>query len=194
MSTSITIAPAYEQMDAPTLKEEIRSENTKARSAARKSLEHVRACGEMLIALKAKVPHGIFQYELKDLKIERRTASNYMRVATEWETVSHLNHGVKDALKLLNRADSPPSTSSSPAPAPAPAPPRPSPLIIDAEIMEPEPQHGRIKESCWDIARQFIGELKDHRAWEERSAICDVMQVCKDRIAELDKLNGREKP
>jgi hypothetical protein len=128
----ITGSPGYQEMPLSDLKEGIRSENTKARGMARKSLEHVRTCGEMLIAMKARVEHGLWLFELRNIGIERKTASNYMRVAMNWGTVSHLNHGVKDALKLLTRADDPPS--------PAPTPSAPAPLVIEAEIVEPKAQ------------------------------------------------------
>jgi len=141
MSTSVTTAQAYEQMDVPTLKEGIKAEHlkakgeyTKVRKAEEKALEHAQSCGEMLIALKGKGNHGSFLHELRIIGIPRKTASSYMRIARKWATLPPLAHsgGVKDALKLLNRADSPP--------APAPAPPRSSPLILDAEILEPTPE------------------------------------------------------
>jgi hypothetical protein len=129
-----TTSTGYQEMPINDLKEGIRAENTKARSMARKSLDHVRTCGEMLIAMKARVDHGVWLVELRSIGIERRTATNYMRVASEWERVSHLKRGVKDALKLLARADDPPSPAPPPAPRPSPAP-----VIIEAEIVEPSP-------------------------------------------------------
>ena len=131
--------PDYQGMTLNDLKDGIRSENTKARSMARKSLEHVRTCGEMLIAMKGRVEHGSWICELKLIGIERKTASNYMSIAERWETVSHLNRGVKDALTLLCREDAPPAPAPSPRPSPASSKP-PLPLgatYQDAEIVEP---------------------------------------------------------
>lgn len=112
--------------DLETLRKNIREENNKARSVARKSLEHVRNCGNMLIELKARAQHGSFQYELKELGIEQRTANNYMRIATNWKHVSTLNHGVRDALKLLARVDDPPPTPATKA----------RTEVIEAEVIE----------------------------------------------------------
>ena len=117
------------------LRKNIREENTKARSAARKSLDHVRACGEMLMELKSRAGHGNFRYELKQLGIEQRTANNYMRIASNWKHVSTLNHGVRDALKLLTSAEETPTSPPTPPPAPRPSP---APVTIEAEIVEPE--------------------------------------------------------
>ncbi len=174
--------PDYQGMTLNDLKDGIRSENTKARSMARKSLEHVRTCGEMLIAMKGRVEHGSWICELKLIGIERKTASNYMRIAERWETVSHLNRGVKDALTLLCREDAPPTPAPSPRPSPASSKP-PLPLgatYQDAEIVEPsapdiqpEPQDDEPeplvvdgtsdeiieKENPWVTSRQAIAEL-----------------------------------
>ena len=128
----------YQEISLDDLRKDITSENLKARNTAKKSLEHVRTCGEMLIALKGRAPHGTFGFELKGLSIEQRTANNYMRIASNWKHVSTLDHGVRDALKLLCRAENP-----IPSPA-APATPPPAPrataavVIVDAEIVEPD--------------------------------------------------------
>lgn len=130
MNAPTTTSTGYQEVPITDLKDRIRAENTKARSMARKSLDHVRTCGEMLIAMKARVDHGLWIFELRSMGIERKTASNYMRIAENWGTVSHLDHGVKDALKLLARADDPPP----PAPRSSPAP-----VTIEAEIVATSP-------------------------------------------------------
>lgn len=176
------------------LREGIRSENKKARSAARKSLEHVRACGEMLTELKEKAPHGDWMLELKMLGIERRTASNYMRIADKWETVSHLNGGVRDALKLLSSGDNPP---------PSPTPPSPtlrqpsSPLTVDAEIVEdssedpeqPKPASTRINYVPSDamgiyyLAKSHMEKI--HKSDTERVEALEAMiTYCQKRISQ----------
>lgn len=141
---TITTGSDYSAMGADELRESIRSENRKARNAARKSLEHVRACGEMLITFKEKIEHGSWLYELRGIGIKRRTATNYMRIASEWETVSHLNHGVRDALKLLSRGEDAPQAKS-------PAPSAPSaPAIIEAEVMEAEDDNSKEPELTFE--------------------------------------------
>jgi hypothetical protein len=49
-------------------------------------------------------------------------------------------------------------------------------------------------ESCWTMAQNFIASLRPLKAWQERQALADVIHYCRERIGELDKLNGREKP
>ncbi len=117
------------------LQDLFKEQNLKARQAARKSLEHVRTAGEILICIKSKLSHGMWIRELDLLGINRRTASNYMRIATEWETVSHLNGGVKDALKLITRVDNPPQTNT-----PTPDIEAEPPMVVDAEVVEDEPE------------------------------------------------------
>jgi hypothetical protein len=197
MNPITTTSAGYQEMPIHDLMDGIRAENTKARSMAQKSLDHVRTCGEMLIAMKARVAHGTWLFELRNIGIERKTASNYMRIAENWGTVSHLNRGVKDALKLLARADDPPS----PAPRPTPAP-----VTIEAEIVEPSPAppvtpapqvevpHAVVvdgtkdqpaKKSGWDMARDFIATLKPLDVWEQRQALCDLRAACDRRLQEL---------
>lgn len=127
----LAVGASYQDMPIHDLQDAIRKENCKARSLARKSLEHVRSCGEMLIALKAKTGHGNWKYMFKSLNMSQKTASNYMRIASNWQRVADMDHGVKDALALLCRQDSPP-------PSPRSAPRRsPALVIIDAEVVEP---------------------------------------------------------
>jgi hypothetical protein len=136
----ITIGTSYQDIPMEVLREGIRKENTKARSLARKSLEHVRTCGEMLIALKSKVGHGNWNFEIKLLNMSQKTASNYMRIASNWQRVADMDHGVKDALALLCREDSPPpSPRSSPRQSPAPIA-----THADSKVIEPRPFADRI--------------------------------------------------
>jgi hypothetical protein len=48
--------------------------------------------------------------------------------------------------------------------------------------------------SCWSMAQDFIATLKPLSAWEERQALCDVKDAMINRLHELDKLKGKEKP
>ena len=107
-ATAITTGSSYQKMSPGELTQGIKAENSKALSMAKKSLEHVRNCGEMLIALKGMVGHGQWKYEVMNCCISQKTASNYMRIASNWQRVAVLDRGVKDALKLLCREDTPP--------------------------------------------------------------------------------------
>jgi len=136
-TTEITTGTTYQEKPLDKLREACREENNKARSAARKSLEHVRNCGEILTVIKSKIPHGNWIHELRSLRIERRTATNYMRIFEKWETVSHLNHGVKDALKLLASEHAPPPTPKPSAPSAPSAPSTTLPAKVSAKTSLP---------------------------------------------------------
>lgn len=114
-------------IELPDLRNRIKAEDSKARSIAKKSLEHVIECGRLLIELKARVNHGNWKYEARQLNMSPRTISNYMRLAKNGN-VAVLGKGVRDALRLLSIAENPP----------APRPPsRPAGIEIEAEIVEP---------------------------------------------------------
>jgi hypothetical protein len=142
--------------DVTELRKSIADEHKKAIGAAKKSLEHIRVCGELLIELKAKVEHGQFRRELIHLRIKPTTAANYMRVADKWATVAHLPR-MRDALRLLSKGDAPlemPDSSNTSPPEiklrSAPTAPA-SGKVIEAEVIldtpPPAPQPMEDEES-----------------------------------------------
>ena len=186
-TTTTTTASTSTYLETATedLRKDIMAENLKARSAAKKSLQHIRACGEMLIELKARAGHGNFRFELNQLRIKSSTAANYMKVAANIQHVGHLGSGMRDALKLLTKGDAQIEESEEsqlPPPAPRPSAPRPSPAAVTLEaeivepdhpVIEPEPQDDEPeplvvdgtsdeiieKENPWVTSRQAIAEL-----------------------------------
>jgi len=133
MSESITTV-----IELPELRSRIKAEDSKARNIAKKSLAHVIECGLLLIELKARVNHGHWKYEARQLNMSPRTISNYMKIARNGN-VAVLGKGVRDALRLLSIAENPPPAK--PTTTVLPEPPAPSPrlpqITVDAEIVEP---------------------------------------------------------
>lgn len=170
MSASITTAVC-----SIALREDIKKEHRKAIDAARKSLEHIRRCGEMLIELKQLCPHGNFINELRLLGIEPRTGSNYMRVAAKWESVSHLR-SMKDALKMLADSEDPvlrkPKLPPSPTIPTIPAKPKASGIMIDAEIIDASPPSPSVDE---DEHPLVVDEVKP--AKNKKSEIPSVEEI-----------------
>ena len=114
LAPTLLIPDEYLKMEITDLKTRIKSENAKARASAKKSLDHIRVCGEMLIAMKSRVEHGNWMLEVYDFGMSQKCISNYMRIARNWQQVANLNYGVKDTLKILKRQDTPPRGESSP--------------------------------------------------------------------------------
>lgn len=107
MSTTTTVSPYPIALDD--LKAKIREEHDlyrkfqkKAHEAEKTSLEHAIACGRMLIELKKRVKHGHLNWELKQIGVKPRMASNYTRIALKSATVADLPCGtIKGALAHL---------------------------------------------------------------------------------------------
>ena len=136
MSEEITTTAVV--IELPDLRSRIKAEDSKARSIAKKSLEHVIECGRLLIELKSRVNHGNWRHEARQLNMSPRTITNYMKIARKGN-VAVLAKGVRDALRLLSIAKNPPtSTPTTPV---LPEPPAPSPrlqqITLEAEIVEP---------------------------------------------------------
>jgi hypothetical protein len=92
-------------VDLAALAAEINAEHQAGEDAARKGLGHFRRAGEALRKAKAQCGHGQWLGWLQaNVRFDRRTASNYMRVAAEWETVSHLGC-LREALRFLANDD-----------------------------------------------------------------------------------------
>src|SRR5215216_3184776 len=67
------------------LAEQINEEHRLCEQAARNSVEHARAAGEMLIEAKSQVPHGGWLPWLEEnFEDSERTAQVYMRIARDW--------------------------------------------------------------------------------------------------------------
>jgi hypothetical protein len=73
----------------------------------RKGLEHYRDAGRLLHQAKEQCGHGKWlPWVEKNLDFDRRTATNYMRIADKWETISHLD-GLREAIHFLADRDPP---------------------------------------------------------------------------------------
>jgi protein gp37 len=105
--------------DLAALAHVINAEHAAGEEAARRGLEHFRAAGLALQKAKAQCGQGKWLSWLKrNVKFDRRTATNYMRVAEKWETVSHAE-GLRDALRLLTE-DAPAENGEAAPPSPPP--------------------------------------------------------------------------
>jgi hypothetical protein len=76
----------------------------------------------------------------------------------------------------------------SPAPPPSPQDDEPETLVVDGTKAETPP----VRKSGWSIGHDFIKSLKGYSPAQERGAICDVLQYCQARLAELDQLAETE--
>ena len=181
--------------------------NTIAVKAAKQTLLHAGQTGFVLLAIKDKITHGMFMSSVESLTgIHHRTASNYMNIARHYGNVSNLR-GVRDALHFIKDASAQSGRTEDGLSAPDARPTQPTnglvparAATIEAETVEPETLVVEgIKNddapantpSCWNIAREFIASLKALPPTQEWGAICDVMQYCNDRLAELDKLSTK---
>jgi hypothetical protein len=111
--------------DLVDLAKQINHEHQEAEGLARRTLDHVRKAGELLLEAKGKVPHGQWLPWLEaNVKASVRTCQTYMRVAERWgeleakaQSPAHLTMG--QALDMLART----------------VEPEPIPLVV----MTPEP-------------------------------------------------------
>jgi hypothetical protein len=69
------------------LARQIAGAHQEALAAARTSVEQARRCGELLLKVKARLPHGQFMpwVEANCPFFSQRTGNAYMRVARDWE-------------------------------------------------------------------------------------------------------------
>jgi hypothetical protein len=119
---------------------QIRQAHNKAIGTARKALEHAAECGRLLADAKSRVNHGAWgQWLKRHVGMSHRQASNYMRIASNWQRVADFKGSIRDTIKLLTVMDSPPKDDPSPPPDPAPAfkAKQSVPLTLEAEIVEP---------------------------------------------------------
>ncbi len=105
--------------DLAALAHRINDEHAAVEDATRSKMEHALAAGKLLHEVKAVCGHGKFGAWLKtNVKFTPRTAQNYMRLATKYETVSHLTD-YSEALRILaakdraTKAEKPATTSTS---------------------------------------------------------------------------------
>jgi hypothetical protein len=145
----------YSQMKLPELADRIWTEADKAHSAMTSAAEHAIACGSMLQAAKDKVPHGSWMKWLKDnTQLSQSTANTYMRVAEANSQRAVNLESIRGTLKLLAQdklearsdfsedyvphdgEELPPLT---PEAAPAFKAKPTAPVVVEAEVVEPEP-------------------------------------------------------
>jgi hypothetical protein len=68
------------------LSRRIGAAHAEALASARTTLGHARRCGELLLQVKARLPHGQFMAWVEaNCPFGKRTGQNYMRVARDWE-------------------------------------------------------------------------------------------------------------
>ena len=122
---------------------QIREAHNKANGTARKALEHAAECGRLLIQAKKKVGHGYWATYLQENcgEMSTKTATNYMRLASNWQRVADFGGSMRDTIKLLTMLDNPPKAKVEDTPQPDPAPPfkaKPiAPVTVEAELVEP---------------------------------------------------------
>ncbi|MCW1916902.1 DUF3102 domain-containing protein [Luteolibacter sp. GHJ8] len=77
---------------------------------AQSVVEYARKCGEFLNRAKDHLPHGEFQKWLQqNFKGSARTAHNYRRLASNWQSIADLPfESVASAIALIRFGDSPP--------------------------------------------------------------------------------------
>jgi len=100
---------------------EINDEHRAVGQALRDGLAHARRAGELLLDVKDKLPHGAFMaWVARHCGFAHRTATLYMRIATEWDrieanwqSVANLSLGVMD--RWLTHGDLDPAESESEA-------------------------------------------------------------------------------
>jgi hypothetical protein len=86
---------------------DINEEHRLAVGAARRSLEHARRAGDLLIEVKSRLPHGEWlPWLVANCEFSERSAQGYMRLAREWDTVSRWASDLplRDALALLSES------------------------------------------------------------------------------------------
>ncbi len=71
-----------EPVDFPLLAEHIRTAHARAVEAARKSLQHAKWAGDLLLKAKDAIPFGLFEeWVVQNCGVTPRTARNYLRIA-----------------------------------------------------------------------------------------------------------------
>lgn len=93
------------------LAEQANAAHAACEKAARSMLRHARDCGEVLLRVKARLPHGEFTPWIKEnCAFTPRMARKYMTLANGWEQLAKRNHGsvltldsmsMREGLRLL---------------------------------------------------------------------------------------------
>jgi hypothetical protein len=127
--------------DLAALATAINAEHGAALAAARSSLEHAKAAGEMLIRAKKQCCHGKWLPWLKaNVKFSERTARGYMSVARRWDevksaTVADLS--LRDALTALARGAEEPEAEDDGEIADVDEPPNPYAVVARYDDLPP---------------------------------------------------------
>lgn len=136
MSAVIT-STDYTALGLEELSFAIMRENGCAIRTAKTAVDHAIRCGEMLIAAKAKVPHGGWEsWVTTETEISLRTASRYMQSAVKSATLADLDPDlvIAEALEMIATPE------TSPVSVKKAKPPRPAATVtMEAEVMEPPP-------------------------------------------------------
>jgi hypothetical protein len=76
------------------LAQQIASAHADALAAARTTVEHARRCGQLLLRVKDRLPHGQFTPWIeRECPFGQRTAQGYMRVVRNWEQLQETLEG-----------------------------------------------------------------------------------------------------
>jgi hypothetical protein len=174
--------------DLRLLAQQINAAHKAGEEATRRGLEHFRAAGEALLAVKAQLGHGGFQAWVEQhLNCSYRTAARYMRLAREWgkcNTVTHL----PEAMRVLSD-DAEETEGEAPVPLPSPddaahggadgsedPDAEPPPPADDAAPPPPSPLPDRVRPyfehaDLFDLAaRQALAASSTFHALEESPA------------------------
>ena len=97
-------------MNLQELETEIQNEYTLFLSTARTSLAHARRIGQLLNQAKSHVRHGEWLKWLDKHALCKRSASSFMKIAREWETILAKRNSnpfwtITDALRILCEED-----------------------------------------------------------------------------------------
>jgi hypothetical protein len=104
-----------ELLPLDTLASQINAEHAKVRELAVSAVEHAARCGELLLQVKAKLPHGQWLPWLREhCEVSPRAAQGYIRLARipNAQRVSHLS--LRGALKALGTSKYPLDVGGSP--------------------------------------------------------------------------------
>lgn len=112
--TGVEIPEAAPELDLEQIAAAIRREHEAAGIKVRESLEHARACGELLMLAKAEVGHGQFmKWVAVNCPFSQDTADLYMRVARNWSRLLNServqNMSLRDAGRFISSLDAEPT-------------------------------------------------------------------------------------
>ena len=114
-----TIVIPNENVEIYDVVEEINHEHELCIGSMRDSLEHAIRAGELLVEQKEKLQQGEWMIWVKmNCSFSHRTATNYMKVASNWQSNANLKNAndIKHALRIIAAEDPKPKPAELPQP------------------------------------------------------------------------------